>query len=287
MSVKLSRNQEVPSCNKCLVSLMGRQYLVGQNSRKFCVECYEALFCNTCHTCGSIIATGSRDISYKDLHFHDGCFTCAGCSKSLSGERFIHKENQFICERCYENKFSPKCSNCKKPFRPGVKRMEYEGLSYHEKCFCCSSCSDVIGKKSFVKKDDGIFCESCFESRLADKCAKCKKVIKSSGVSYKEETYHSGCFVCGACAKELAGEQFVTHDKTPYCIDCHTSKFAKKCLKCNQPISGIGETKMIAFEDFSWHLGCFKCEKCKMALENKGFVMHEEDTYCEDCAEEL
>lgn len=64
------------------------------------------------------------------------------------------------------------------------------------------------------------------------------QVIKSSGVSYKEETYHSGCFVCGACAKELAGEQFVTHDKTPYCIDCHTSKFAKKCLKCNQPISG-------------------------------------------------
>ena len=58
----------------------------------------------------------------------------------------------------------------------GTKRMEYEGKSYHEKCFCCDTCGNAIGKKSFVKRSDGIFCQDCFESRLASKCKRCKKV---------------------------------------------------------------------------------------------------------------
>jgi len=32
--------------------------------------------------------------------------------------------------------------------------------------------------------------------------------------------------------------QLVSHDEKPYCIDCHTSVFAQKCLKCRRAISG-------------------------------------------------
>jgi len=31
-----------------------------QDSGKFCVGCYESLFCNSCSTCGQIISTDSR-----------------------------------------------------------------------------------------------------------------------------------------------------------------------------------------------------------------------------------
>ena len=58
----------------------------------------------------------------------------------------------------------------------GVKRMEYKGKSYHEKCFCCTSCGSLIGKKSFVEKDDGYYCGDCYETKLANKCTRCKKV---------------------------------------------------------------------------------------------------------------
>ena len=66
--------------------------------------------------------------------------------------------------------------------------MEYKGKSYHEKCFCCSSCKKVIGKKSFVDNEEGYFCENCFEAKLANKCAKCKKV----GKGFKTKTLRGG-----------------------------------------------------------------------------------------------
>ena len=44
---------------------------------------------------------------------------------------------------------------------------------------------------------------------------------------------------------------------------------------------------MIAFEDFHWHISCFRCAKCDMSLEGEGFIMEEDDTYCQTCAEEL
>jgi len=54
--------------------------------------------------------------------------------------------------------------------------MEYKGANFHEECFCCSSCGDPIGKKSFVDRDDGYFCEECYETNFATICAKCRKV---------------------------------------------------------------------------------------------------------------
>ena len=44
---------------------------------------------------------------------------------------------------------------------------------------------------------------------------------------------------------------------------------------------------MIAFEEFSWHISCFRCVKCNVSLEGEGFIMEEEDTFCQNCAEEL
>lgn len=57
--------------------------------------------------------------------------------------------------------------------------MEYKGTNYHEGCFSCSACKEPIGKKSFVDRDDGYFCELCYEQKLATKCSKCKKVSHS------------------------------------------------------------------------------------------------------------
>jgi len=50
---------------------------------------------------------------------------------------------------------------------------------------------------------------------------------------------------------------------------------------------GLGETQMIAFEDFHWHLNCFRCAACNTVLEGEGFILEEEETYCQDCGEQL
>ena len=54
--------------------------------------------------------------------------------------------------------------------------MEYKGQQFHENCFLCSTCNTSIGSKSFIPKDNKIFCVPCYENNFATKCTKCVKV---------------------------------------------------------------------------------------------------------------
>lgn len=54
--------------------------------------------------------------------------------------------------------------------------MEYKGKQWHDKCFCCALCKTPIGTKSFIPKNDEVYCASCYEEKFATRCCKCKKV---------------------------------------------------------------------------------------------------------------
>lgn len=60
--------------------------------------------------------------------------------------------------------------------KPGARKMEYKGNSWHETCFLCHRCQQPIGTKSFIPKDSGYFCVPCFEKQYAYQCCACKKV---------------------------------------------------------------------------------------------------------------
>jgi len=286
MSVKISGGavkSTPPKCNKCGISLVGKQYLL-QDTMKFCVECYEETYCNNCKVCGELIRTNQQDITYKGMHFHDFCFKCSSCDCQLANKSFVYKQEIFTCAQCFEEKFSPKCEACGKTFKPGVKRMEYQGKSYHEECFKCVKCELPIGQKSFVIIEGSIYCKICYEDEMAKKCVVCGKSITNTGVVYKDENYHAACFVCTACKRNISEEKFITHMDQPYCMQCHAANFAKKCIQCDLPISGSDGTKMMMFEDMHWHFDCFKCFSCDQQLEGQGFLLNEENQiFCTEC----
>jgi len=62
----------------------------------------------------------------------------------------------------------------------GMKKYEYEGKKWHEKCFSCVECHELITNNSFVPRDDKIYCSGCFEKRFAQRCTKCKEVSSDS-----------------------------------------------------------------------------------------------------------
>jgi hypothetical protein len=62
----------------------------------------------------------------------------------------------------------------------GMKKMEYKGQQFHENCFLCFTCNTPIGTKSFIPKDNKIYCVPCYENLFATKCTKCTKVISNS-----------------------------------------------------------------------------------------------------------
>lgn len=69
--------------------------------------------------------------------------------------------------------------------KKGMKKMEYKGQQFHENCFLCSSCNTSIGSKSFIPKDNKIFCVPCYEHNFATKCTKCVKVSQSPNIQHK------------------------------------------------------------------------------------------------------
>lgn len=58
----------------------------------------------------------------------------------------------------------------------GTKKMEYKTRQWHEKCFCCCVCKTPIGTKSFIPREQDIYCAGCYEDKYATRCIKCKKV---------------------------------------------------------------------------------------------------------------
>ncbi|XP_036079821.1 four and a half LIM domains protein 2 isoform X1 [Rousettus aegyptiacus] len=273
-------------CHHCEESLFGKKYILREDS-PYCVACFETLYASTCEECRKPIGCDCKDLSYKDRHWHEACFHCSRCKSSLVDKPFAAKEDQLLCTDCYSHEYSSKCQECKKTIMPGTRKMEYKGSSWHETCFICHRCQQPIGTKSFIPKDDQNFCVPCYEKQYALQCVQCKKPITTGGVTYREQPWHRECFVCTACKKPLSGQRFTSRDEFAYCLSCFCDLYAKKCAGCTNPISGLGGTKYISFEERQWHNDCFNCKKCSLSLVGRGFLTERDDILCPDCGKDI
>lgn len=270
-------------CWSCDSPLTGQRYILRED-HPYCVRCYETTFANVCHECHKPIGTDSKDLSYKDKHWHERCFLCSLCKISLVDKPFGSKDDRLFCANCYDSAFATRCDGCGHIFKAGTKKMEYKGHQWHEQCFQCCVCRQPIGTRSFIPKDSDIYCAGCYEEKFATRCTKCHKIITSGGVTYKGDPWHRECFCCTHCGASLAGQRFTSRDDKPYCAACFAELFAKRCDSCGKPITGMGGTKFISFEDRHWHNECFTCISCKTSLVGKGFITDGLDILCPDCA---
>uniref|UniRef100_A0A8C9RVV4 Four and a half LIM domains 5 n=2 Tax=Scleropages formosus TaxID=113540 RepID=A0A8C9RVV4_SCLFO len=279
---KAKMSTERLDCHYCKESLLGKKYVLKEDTQ-YCTKCYENLFSNCCEECSTPIGCNSKDLSYKDRHWHEQCFKCGSCSRSLAEKPFAVKDELLLCTECYSNQYSSKCFSCKKTIMPGSRKMEHKGNSWHETCFLCHRCQQPIGTKSFIPKDNSYFCVPCFEKQFAYQCCACKKAITTGGVTYQDKPWHRECFLCIGCRKQLAGQRFTSRDNYPYCLDCFSNLYAKKCVGCTKPITSLAGAKYISFEERQWHSECFSCMQCSVSLVGRGFLTHRDDVLCTDC----
>ncbi|XP_065209760.1 four and a half LIM domains protein 3-like isoform X2 [Planococcus citri] len=272
-------------CWQCDESLTGQRYVL-RDDHPYCIKCYESVFANPCEECNKVIGIDSKDLSYQDKHWHEACFLCSKCHISLVDKQFGSKLEKIYCGSCYDTQFASRCDGCGDIFKAGTKKMEYKTRQWHEKCFCCVVCKNAIGTKSFIPKEQDIYCSGCYEEKFATKCVKCSKIITSGGVTYKNEPWHRECFTCTNCNASLAGQRFTSRDDKPYCAECFGELFAKRCISCSKPITGIGGTRFISFEDRHWHNDCFICASCKTSLVGRGFITDGDDIICPECAKQ-
>ncbi|KAJ8289534.1 hypothetical protein GJAV_G00002400 [Gymnothorax javanicus] len=273
-------------CDNCKESLYGRKYIQSEDS-PYCIPCYDSLFANTCDECKELIGHDSRELFYEERHYHEHCFRCFRCDRSLADEPFTSQEEALLCNDCYCNEFSSKCVACDKTVMPGTRKLEYGGSTWHEACFICNSCQQPIGSKSFIPDKDEHYCVPCYENKFAPRCTRCKQVLAKGGVTYRDEPWHKECFVCSGCKIQLAGQHFTSRDDNPYCLKCFGNLYAKKCEACTKPITGFGGGKYISFEERQWHQSCFTCSRCSVSLVGAGFFPARDEILCRDCNSNL
>jgi LIM domain-containing protein 2 len=209
---------------------------------------------------------------------------CKDCGSPLIDKPFAYRDDNVYCGACYE-KNPTICTGCNKPFAIGMKRYLFRNQQWHENCFRCTDCQTSIGKSPFIPHDNKPYCPTCYEKRFAYKCSKCTKAINNGGVKYKGVPYHTECFTCYNCNKQLVNEKFAVKEDKQVCVDCYGVLYAKKCTRCNHPITGLGNegSKFVSFEGRHWHTNCFSCCKCGANLVSKGFLTHLDDIVCPDC----
>ncbi|KAI7694938.1 Four and a half LIM domains protein 3 [Sarcoptes scabiei] len=255
-----------------------------------CVPCYEQNYANVCDECQKPIGVDSKDLSFNERHWHEGCFICCECKKDLYEKPFGFRADQIFCAHCYDRRFAPRCCKCDEQFVAGQRKLDYRGKQWHEHCFCCRKCLKPIGTRAFRAKKDDIYCNECYDEIFSTRCIKCSEIVTSNGVVFRDEPWHIECFKCNECNCELTSIPFLTRNDRPYCRGCHANLFAHRCQKCSKPITGTSGTKMITHETRHWHIACFRCYDCEKSLEGKGFIATDPDKdnmmaiLCIDCA---
>ena len=90
-----------------------------------------------CNKCSRSFDRGEQMSLYNKVYYHNTCFTCNFCDKSLQGQGFYTKpDGAFQCKSCHSY-HSPRCFFCSQVIEDGVKYNIYQGKHFHKDCFRC------------------------------------------------------------------------------------------------------------------------------------------------------
>ena len=166
-------HKECFSCTNCSKSLVG-QPLYPHDDDFFCQDCYGTLFSAKCGGCGKPCVEGAI-LSVKGKKWHADCFVCNYCEEPLWGgggggdsgggggeeggggcgggaggssstSRFYENEGRYYCKPCNSDLFLNKCGGC--GFSIEGRELQALGKSWHEECFCCTTCNRSAGESS-------------------------------------------------------------------------------------------------------------------------------------------
>eukprot|EP00057_Strongylocentrotus_purpuratus_P035384 XP_798924.3 PREDICTED: testin isoform X1 [Strongylocentrotus purpuratus] len=152
---------------------------------------------------------------------------------------------------------------------------------WHPGCFRCTTCNELLVDLIYFFKGDHIYCGRHYADTLKPRCAACDELIFALSYTQAEDgNWHVNHFCCYECDTPLGGQQYVAKNSHPYCMDCHSQKFAKMCTSCGMKI-GAGVPRL-SHNEHHWHADddCFRCSNCKTTLVGKSFLPKEGYIFC-------
>ncbi|GAB6022565.1 hypothetical protein CHUAL_006670 [Chamberlinius hualienensis] len=147
-------------------------------------------------------------------HFH--CVN-SQCRRPLQDIGFVEEQGQLYCEHCYETYLAPVCSKCNARIKGDC--LNAIGKQWHPECFVCSYCRTAFGNNHFYLEDGLPYCEKDWNELFTTKCVGCGFPIEAGDrwVEALNSNYHSQCFKCTICHKNLEGQSFYAKGGRPFC----------------------------------------------------------------------
>jgi len=205
-------------CAFCGASLQG-QNVIEVGGKEFHPRCF------VCADCRKAL-TGPM-LTVKDRYYHPDCLKCKHCSAPLKGKEFVVNPNnkQVYCpEHGRLDKTGTKaqvCGACKKPLSGKEAIVNALHQQWHQKCFACTNCKEVLNLQSCVQKSQKPYCEPCYQQIFRTRCALCKQIISGQiieiGPADAPISYHAACFKCPTCSTPLKGQRFFVSGTVAYC----------------------------------------------------------------------
>ncbi|XP_050309315.1 PDZ and LIM domain protein Zasp isoform X2 [Anthonomus grandis grandis] len=146
-------------------------------------------------------------------------FICAtpSCKRPLQDLGFVEERGQLYCEYCFEQYLAPPCSKCNGKIKGDC--LKAIGKNFHPECFNCVYCGKLFGNNPFFLEDGNPYCEADWNELFTTKCFACGFPVEAGDrwVEALNNNYHSQCFNCTMCKKNLEGQSFFAKGGRPFC----------------------------------------------------------------------
>uniref|UniRef100_A0A1B6E0B2 PDZ and LIM domain protein Zasp n=1 Tax=Clastoptera arizonana TaxID=38151 RepID=A0A1B6E0B2_9HEMI len=146
-------------------------------------------------------------------------FVCvnAQCRRPLQDIGFVEENTGLYCEYCFEKFLAPACSKCNGKIKGDC--LNAIGKHFHPECFTCAYCGKLFGNSPFFLEDALPYCENDWNELFTTKCFACGFPIEAGDrwVEALNNNYHSQCFNCTMCKKNLEGQSFYAKGGRPFC----------------------------------------------------------------------
>jgi hypothetical protein len=146
-------------------------------------------------------------------------FICvnADCKRPLADIGFVEEKGDLYCEYCFEQYLAPSCHKCKRKIKGDC--LNAIGKQFHPECFKCTHCGKLFGNSPFFLEDGEPFCDADWNQLFTVKCFACGFPVEAGDrwVEALNNNYHSQCFNCTMCKKNLEGQSFYAKAGRPFC----------------------------------------------------------------------
>ncbi|XP_050670589.1 PDZ and LIM domain protein Zasp isoform X2 [Leptidea sinapis] len=171
-----------------------------------------------CHICDKAITRGPFITALGRIWCPEH-FVCvnATCRRPLQDIGFVEENGQLYCEYCFEQYIAPSCDKCHAKIKGDC--LNAIGKHFHPECFSCVYCGKLFGNNPFFLEDGLPYCEADWNELFTTKCFACGFPVEAGDrwVEALNNNYHSQCFNCTVCKKNLEGQSFFAKGGRPFC----------------------------------------------------------------------